>query len=179
MRGCLFVLALGAVVAALVVVVGLPAFAAGMLTAGVGAAGLHAADTTVTVSSDPPTDLLLLHADRVRVRATNATFRGLEIGSLDVTLQDVALVDRTAAAVDGRLSGVVVPDVGARALALPEITLSGGGDTIDAGTTIGATAAGVLIADAVETDVGLRPSVVTLSAPDAVTVKLDVTVHAR
>lgn len=179
MRGCLFVLVLGAVVAALVVVVGLPAFAAGILTAGIGAAGLHADDTTVTVSSDPPTDLLLLHADRVRVRATHATFRGLEISALDVTLQDVALVDRTAAAVDGRLSGVVVPNVGARPLDLAEITLSGGGTAIDAGSSIAATAADTLIADAIEADVGIRPTSVTLSSPDLVTVKLDASVRAR
>ena len=66
-----------AVAIAVVVTVGLPAVAAGVLTAGVTAAGLQADDTTVTVESDPPTDLLGLHADRVRVRATDATFRGL------------------------------------------------------------------------------------------------------
>jgi hypothetical protein len=179
MRGCLFVVGMGALVIALVVVVGLPALAAGVLTAGVGAAGLHADDTTVTVSSDPPTDLLLLHADRVRVRATHATFRGLEIGALDVTLGDVALVDRTAASVDGRLSGVVVPNVGARSLDLPEITLSGGGDAVDAATSITATAADTLVADAIEAGLGQRPTSVTLASPDLVTVRLGITVHAR
>ena len=82
---------------AVFVVIGLPAIAAGAITAGVTAAGLQSDDTVVTVSSDPPTDLLGLHADRVRVRATDATFRGLEIASLDLTLHDLHLVDRTAA----------------------------------------------------------------------------------
>ena len=81
MRGCLFTLLLGAIVIGLFVVVVLPAIAAGALTAGVEAAGLQSDDTIVTVSSDPPTDLLGLHADQVRIRATDATFRGLEIGS--------------------------------------------------------------------------------------------------
>ena len=58
-----------------------------MVTAAVTAAGLQADDTTVTVSSDPPTDLIGLHADRVRVRATDATFRDLAIGELDLVLR--------------------------------------------------------------------------------------------
>ncbi len=179
MRGCLFVVALGAVVAALVVIVGLPAIAAGALTAGVTAAGLHAADTTVTVSSDPPTDLVALRADRVRVRATHATFRGLEIGALDVTLRGVAIMNRTAAGTDGRLTDVVVPNVGARSLTLDSITLSGGGDVVTAATTISASEARTLVADAAEAGLGARPTSVTLRAPDQVTVAMGVTVHAR
>jgi hypothetical protein len=179
MRGCLFVVLLGVVVVAFVVVVGLPAAAAGILTAGVTAAGLQAPDTTVTVSSDPPTDLIGLHADRVRVRATHATFRGLEIGALDITLGDVAIADRTAGAVDGRLSDVVVPNVGARRLSLDSITLGGGGDTITASTTLPSTEAQVLLADAVESSLGARPTSVRLAAPDQVTVRLGIAVHAR
>lgn len=179
MRGCLFVIALGAVVIAFMVVVGLPAVAAGVLSAGVTAAGLQAADTTVTVSSDPPTDLVGLHADRVRIRATHATFRGLEIGALDVTLRDVAIVDRTAAEVDGRLADVVVANVGGRSLTLASIALSGGGDAVTAATTIPATEAATLVADAVEGDLGTRPSSVSLQAPDQATVTLSVAVHAR
>lgn len=179
MRGCLFVIALGAVVVAFAVVVGLPAVVAGALTAGVTAAGLQAADTTVTVTSDPPTDLVGLHADRVRIRATHATFRGLEIGALDVTLRDVAIVDRTAAVVDGRLADVVVPNVGGRPLALASIALSGGGDTVTAVTTIPAAQATTLIANAVEGDLGTRPSSVSIKAPDQATVTLSIAVHAR
>ena len=96
MRGCLFTLAFGAAVIALIVVVGLPQVAAGMVTGAVTAAGLQADDTTVTVSSDPPTDLIGLHADRVRVRATDATFRDLAIGELDLVLRDVSILDRSA-----------------------------------------------------------------------------------
>ena len=65
-----------------------------MVTTAVTAAGLQADDTTVTVSSDPPTDLIGLHADRVRVRATDATFRDLAIGELDLVLRDVSILDR-------------------------------------------------------------------------------------
>lgn len=179
MRGCLFVLVLGLVVAAFVVIVGLPAVAAGALTAGVSAAGLQAGDTTVTVASDPPTDLVGLRADRVRVRATNATFRGIEIGALDVTLLDVAMLDRTAGAVDGRLEDVVVPNVGAHPLTLGSIALSGVGDAVVATTTIPANEATKLIADAVESKLGTRPTSVTLASPDRLTVRLGAAVSGR
>ena len=180
MRGCLFIVALAIVAIVLVIVVGLPAFAAGMLTAGVSAAGLQAADTTVTVSSDPPTDLVGLHADRVRVRATDATFRGLRIGALDVTLGDVALVERTAARVDGRLQDVVAPNVGGRPLSVASIVLSGGGQAVHAATTIPSAEAESLIADGIESALGAHPDDVTLSAPDRVTVTLGpATVHGR
>lgn len=179
MRGCLFVLVIGALAITLGVVAGLPAVADGALTAGVSAAGLHAADTTVTVTSDPPTDLLTLHADRVRVRATHATFRGLTIGVLDVTLQDVSLVARTARVVDGRLDGVVVDNVGARPLALGSVTLSGGGTAVNATATVPGDAVGTLIADGLETQLGSRPTAITLGAPDRLTVRIGVVVNGR
>jgi hypothetical protein len=178
-RGCLFVILLGAVVVALVVVLGLPAFAAGMLTAGVTAAGLQADDTTVTVASDPPTDLVGLHADRVRVRATDATFRGLRIGALDVTLEDVGIVDRTVGAVDGRLTDVVVPNVGAHEVDLGTITLSGSGDAVTAAAVVGSKQAKRLVADALEPELGGRPSSVTLKAPDRIIVDVGVPVRGR
>ena len=179
MRGCLFTLILGAVVAALFVLFALPALAAGALTGAITAAGLQSDDTVVTVSSDPPTDLLGLRADRVRVRATDATFRGLEIERLDLTLHDVAFVDRTASAIDGRMDGVVVPDVGGRRLALASIGLAGSGDTVLATTTIPAADVEALIADGVEDALGSRPTSVALAPPDRLTVRLLVAVRGR
>ncbi len=179
MRGCLFTLLLGAIVLGFGVYVGLPAAASAVLTAGITAAGLQADDTTVTVTSSPPTDLLGLHADRVRVQATHATFRDLEIGGLDVALGDVAILDRTARTVDGDLTDVTVPDVGGRPLDLARITLSGGGDAVSAATTIDGAEAGLLLADVVATELGVRPTSVTLTAPDRVTARVGVTVHAR
>jgi hypothetical protein len=170
-RGCLFTLLLGVAVIAFVVVVGLPAVAAGALTAGVRAAGLDAADTTVTVTSDPPTDLLGLRADRVRVRATHATFRGLAIGSVDVTLTDVAIVDRTVGGVSGTLGDVTVPDVSGKPTALASITLGGTSGALTASTLIPAASAQSMLADGIASAVGTRPTSVALAAPDRVTVK--------
>lgn len=173
MRGCLFTLVLAAVVVALIVVVGLPAVAAGVLTAGVRAAGLQSNDLTVNVSSDPPWDLLLLHADRVRIRATSATYQNLQIGALDVTMTHVALIDRTVDTVGGQLTGVTVPNVAGRPLGLPAITLSGGGADVMASTTIAAVDAQTLVAAEIANVIGvnLPASAVHLSSPNRVTVK--------
>lgn len=176
MRGCLFTLLLGAVVIALIVVVGLPQIAAGMVTTAVTAAGLHADDTTVTVSSDPPTDLVGLHADRVRIRATDALFRGLAIGSLDLELGDVALLDRTIRDVDGTLKDVRVENLGGREVTLDEMTVGGESGDITASTVIPGAQAERLIADAIEERTGVRPTSVTLRSPDRLEADVGVTV---
>ncbi len=180
MRGCLFTLALAAVVVALIVVVGLPAVAAGLLTAGVRAGGLEAADTVVTVTADPPWDLLELRADRVRVRATHATFRGLQIGALDVTLLDVSVLGRTAGGVEGRLTGVTVPDVAGQPLGLGAIDLAGGGDRVTASTTIAAADARSLVAAEIATVTGVDvpATAVRLVPPDKVVVSEGLSVTA-
>ena len=179
MRGCLFTLLLGAIAIGLFVVVVFPAMVAGALTAGVEAAGLQSDATVVTVSSNPPTDLLGMHADEVRIRATDATFRGLEIANFDVTLHDLRFIDRTARAIDGVLEGVVAPDVGGRALTLDSVRLAGAGETVIATTTVPGSEVEGLIADGIETKLGARPTSVTLAAPDRLTVRLNGTVKGR
>ena len=133
MRGCLFTLLLGAIVVAFVIVAGLPALAAGLVTAGLSTAGLVADDTTVTVTSDPPTDFLGLRADRVRITATDATFRGMEIGALDLALGDVRILDRLAGSVDGQLTAVTVTGPGGERITIDRITLLGGPDGLREG----------------------------------------------
>jgi hypothetical protein len=177
-RGCLFTLVLAAAVLGGIVLFGLPALAEGVLTVAIGAAGLQADDTRVTVTADPPTELLELRADRVRVTATGAMFRGLAIASFDVRFSDVALLERTAAGVDGTLTGVEVPIDGGAPVLLPSLALSGGGEDITVTTTLGGPEAEALIADAVEAEIGSRPSAITISAPDRLVVRIGVVSHA-
>jgi hypothetical protein len=176
MRGCLFTLALGAVVIALIVVVGLPQVAAGMVTTAVTAAGLQADDTSVTVSSDPPTDLVGLRADRVRVRATDATFRDLVIGELDLVLGDVSILDRSAGSVEGTLTDVTITGLGGREVTLDEIAVAGGGDDVTATTLLDGAVAERLIADAVEERTGARPDSVSLRDPDRLVIEAGIEV---
>ncbi len=179
MRGCLFTLLLGAIVLAFVVVVGLPPIAAGIVTAGLAAAGLEADDTTVTVSSSPPTDLLTLQADTVRVTASNATFRGMEIGSLDLALGDVRILERWAGSVDGELLEVTVRGSGGERVTLDRITLAGDLGHVTTTTTIPRAEAEALVADAVESQTGVRPTAVRFRGSDRVSVRLGATVTGR
>jgi hypothetical protein len=178
-RGCLFTLLLGAAAIALFVVVGLPAIAAGAITAGLTAGGLQSDDTTVTVSSDPPTDLLGMHADRVHVTASDATFRGLRIGSLDVTLGDLSLTDRSADSVDGRLRDVAVADVAGSPMTIDTIRLTGGGDRVTATATVPGDQVKAMVSDAIEQRLGTRPQSISLHAPDQLTVDLGTPVAGR
>jgi hypothetical protein len=167
-RGCLFTLLLGTIVIGFVIVAGVPAASAGILTAGLSTAGLVAADTTVTVTSDPPTDFLGLRADSVRVTATDATFRGMEIGALDLALGNVQVLERTAGSVDGELTDVTVTGAGGQRITLERITLLGGPDGITTTTVISNGQAERLIADAIASQSGTRPTEVSLRAPDRV-----------
>jgi hypothetical protein len=172
MRGLMYVALLGGAVLVLLVYVLLPAVAAGVLTAGVSAAGLEAADTVVRVGSDPPWDLLGLRADRVQVRATHATFRGASVDAVALDLADVAIIGGAAGRVAGRLDGVSLPQVGPKGLILKTVTLAGTGGPIVATSTVGATAAQVLVADGVQAVLGIRPTSVTLTGSDRVGVRL-------
>lgn len=170
MRGCLFTLLLASVVVALAVFLGLPALASGLVTAGLTAAGLQADDTTVTVQANPPTDLLSGHADRVVVHATDATFRGLRIGSLALTLEAVDVFDRTAGQVDGTLADVRLPEEAGGA-SLRTVTISGGGDRLLASTVVSKGDVEARVADEIEQRTGVRPAFVRLVAPDRLVVK--------
>ena len=66
-----------------------------------------------------------------------------------------------------------------RDLTLQTITVSGGGDTITATTTIPAAEVEGLIADTIEQQLGARPTDVRLAAPDRLTVELVVAVKGR
>jgi hypothetical protein len=170
-RGCLFTIVLSAILLGLLVVVGLPAVAAGVLTGAITAAGLQSDDTTVTVRSDPPTDLIGLHADHVRVLADDATFRGMAIDHLDLTLDDVAIVDRTVGGVDGTLTGVTVPLEDGSKIRLDQITIAGEREDLSATTVVPKAQVQSLISDAIEQQAGIRPTAVVLTAPDRLLVK--------
>ena len=171
MRGCLFTLVLGAVLLAVLVVVGLPAAAEGILTGGIRAAGLQSDDLTVTVRSDPPTDLVGMHADHVRVVASDAEFRGLEIGKLDLRLQDVEILARTAGSVDGTLDDVALPLGAGGDIRVNQIAIAGDTDHLTAATTIPPAQARALVSDAVEQATGFKPDQVTLTSPDRVAIR--------
>jgi len=175
-RGCLFVVLLGAVVIGLVAIIGLPAVASGAVTAALTANGLHAADTRVTVTSNPPTAILGLHADRIRVHATDATWNDLRIGTLDLDLRDVSLVDRKAGTVAGLLDTVVVhksdPEDPLDGLRMPVIRIAGSGKTVDATATLDGPDVEALVARAVEQKTKQQPESVALESPGRLVIRM-------
>jgi len=169
-RGCLTFLL---VVAATVLIASwllLPAAAAEVMTGAIGAAGFSGTGTAVTVTAEPPIALLALHADRVRVRSTNATFHEVRMARVDVTLGDVALLDRTAGSVDGTLTGVEIDPPGGPPIHASSVVLSGSSAAIRATLSLSTEDVTAIARSAVAAVAGASPSRVTLASPDRVTV---------
>jgi hypothetical protein len=106
-RGCIGVLVLAAVFTILAVGLVVPPLAEAMVRAGLVASGFEGEDIEVRIDAHP-LQLLTGRADAVRIRARDARVGGLSAVQLDLTLLDVGLIDRSAAAMRGRLDGVEV-----------------------------------------------------------------------
>jgi len=180
-RGCLFVLVVAAGLGAVVALVGLRPVAAGIIHAGVVASGLSSDDLRVTVDADPPTELLGLHADAVRVRATDARWRDARVGRLEIELLDVALGARTADRIEGRLEDVRFvrddtdgTDSGQQgALPIALVLLHGGrGEPVVATASLDAATMEAHIAARVRERTGIDPSAVRLEPTDRLAVGL-------
>lgn len=146
---------------------------AGLISAGLGGAGLQSADRQVTVSADPPIELLTLHADAVHLQATDATFAGLHMAKVDVTLTGVGLLGRQADSVVGTLTGVRLPTLlsdDASTLTVDSIGLSGPSSDLRAILTLSAAAIRSMVSAAVQSELGAPATKVTLTAPDKVAV---------
>jgi hypothetical protein len=170
MRGCFMSIFL---VPALLLIAGwflLPSLASGVVTAGLGFVGFAGSDEEVTVSADPPVELLGLHADRIRIRATNASFHELRFDSLDVTLGDVGLLDRTAGSVKGTFTGVRFTPVSGPTVAITSVAVTGSGTNMRATLTISTADLRALAVAAVKENAGAAPSKVTFAAPDRATI---------
>jgi hypothetical protein len=181
-RGLLVILGLAAAVLILLALVGLPTLATVVIRQGVVASGLDAPDLVVTVTAEPPTDLLGLHADVITITGTDATWGETSVDRLRVTLDDVDLAGRRAGSVDGVLAGVAAP-AGAGSgdeLAIERIDLSGGGSDVRADVRIGTQVAEDFIARRMQEEVGISPTLVRLSAPDRLAIGVGpVTVDGR
>ena len=170
MRGCLTLLLMLVAILLVASWLFLPAVAAGAIDRGLGLAGFDGGTRRVTVAASSPLDLLTLHADSVHVEATDAVYHGLRIAAVDVTLGDVALLDRTAETVAGTLSTVQFDSTDGIPITLDSIHLSGSGTAVAATISVTAAEFRALATAAVKRALGTTPSKVTLAAPDKVTV---------
>ena len=173
MRGCLVTLAVLAVIAIAATWFALPPVAGTLAQGALVAAGFNADEMTVTVSADPPPRLLTLRADEVRIQASNARYRGLEAGTVDVTLGDVRLADRTFGSIVGTLDLVTLDGgPGAADLEIPHVGLGGTGDEVRASLTVPASTVEALASAAVVKAIGIAPSSVVLAAPDRIRIRV-------
>src|SRR3954469_12931376 len=108
MRGCLSVLVLGLVFVLAVTWLGGPLLAGAVVERVLAGSGFAGDATSVTVTADPPLELLVGHVDRLEVRARDARVGQLDAQRLAVELTDVDLLTRRFSHVDGRLDGVVL-----------------------------------------------------------------------
>lgn len=170
MRGCLSVVLLAVIFVAGVTWFAGPALAAALVTAALASAGFTSADRTVTVQAQPPLTLLVAHADSVRIEATGVAFSGIRAGTMDATLDDVSLLDRTFATIDLRLGDATVRTSGADVL-LSRIDLAGRARQATAEIALPTLEVAALIEAKVRSVLPVAPTTVRISAPDIVTIE--------
>jgi hypothetical protein len=167
MRSCLIQLLIAVVVVLALLWFGLPLGASWLATNGLNAAGFNGTNTKVEVSAAFPPQILLGRADKIRLTSSQVSVGDLHAATIDVTLNDVALLDRTFATVEGTLTGVRVPAPTGAAITIETVTLEGESTAATATMTIAQTEA-ERVAEA-----QLKGAVVKFAAPDKVTITLN------
>ena len=127
MRGCLFVLVLAAALVAAIAWFGRPRSSPAVISGALQAAGYQSASTTITATADPPPRLLLGHADRVAIDASDVAWKALRARHLALTLDGVDLFARTADTVHGTIEGAEIADGRGGTAAASSIELAGPG----------------------------------------------------
>jgi len=170
-RGCLLRLLIWPVLLLVVAWFGLPPLASAAISAGLGAAGFHASAETVDVIADPPLKLLVLRADQVHLRASRATFRGLTLAGVDLTVTKLSVLERSAGTIDGTLTGVTVPNADGGSISVATIGVSGSGAVRNVAVRLGIDLREVetLAAAALGAPAG-SIATVTLAGPDRATI---------
>jgi hypothetical protein len=168
-RGCLSFLLFAAILIAVVAWVGLPALAGGVIDAGLTSAGFRGRDTAVEVRSDPPFELLAGHADRVAITSRAVSSGSLTADSLSITLDDVALLDRSAAGTAGTLTGVTLHGKSGEDVHVARIDIGGPSDGADARLRVTAAEVRARAAAALGT-AGIAVSDLTPDPPDGLLV---------
>lgn len=167
MRGCLTILILAVVVVAVGLWVGAPPVAGALVASGIRSAGVGSDDLSVEVRADPPLELALGRADRVVIAGSDVDWNRLHADTLDLTLDDVDLIGRSAARANGRLTGVELPDVNPPGSGAT-VDLAGPGDAAVVTITFDRSTAEAIAAASFEQATGIRPSSTTLSEPNVI-----------
>jgi hypothetical protein len=147
-----------------------PPVAAGLVRTSLGSAGLRSEDLDVSVQADPPLELALGHADRVVVTGTNVEWDDYHAETLNLALDDVDVLNRSAARTTGALTGVELTGAeppGSTAT----VEIAGRGRSASVTVTIDRSTAEAMAAAAFERETGIRPGSTTLSEPNVIRFK--------
>jgi hypothetical protein len=172
MRSCLIQLLITVAVIFALLWFGLPFGASWLATNALSAAGFTGTDTKVTVSANLPPRILLGHADRIRLTSTDASVSGLYAATIDVTLTDVELIDRTFTSVHGILTGVRVPAPNGDPVTIDSVSLDGAGTAADATLTMSTGEMESLATSQIESQTGAQAKV-KLAAPNIVNMTIN------
>ena len=166
MRGCLFVLVIGAAIVAGAAWFGAPPLASTVIASILEGSGYHATSSTITVAANPPPRLLIGHADRVTIDGQGVTWRTFRASRIQLTLGDVDLFGRTAGTIHGTITGAELQATGATDAATADVTLDGSGSSAKATIRVpGATVDG-LVRTGVAKQYGVAVTAASLIAPD-------------
>ena len=179
MRGCLSVLIMAVGLVLAVAWFAGPTVAGALVERSLDGAGFVAADRSVTVSSDPPLEILAGHADRVTIHATRATIRDLTAGRLALTLTNVDLVAGRFAGVDGQLDDVLLPSLDGSSVEASTVTVRGRADKATTTVRIKAAVVEALLDNAIRRRTGLSLTDLSLSAPDRIRFTAGLTISGR
>lgn len=171
MRSCLIQALILIVVAFGLLWFGLPIGASWLATNALNSSGFSGTGTKVDVSSNPPPVLLTGHADRVHISSTQASVGNLHAATVDFTLGDVSLLDRTVGTIDGSLTGVKVLAPDGKPVVVD--TASVDGDATNAAATLQLAKSQVesLAAQQLKSQTGINATI-TLAEPNKVTVSV-------
>jgi len=169
-RGCLGFLVLVIVLIVAGLWFGAPPIAAGLVRNALGSAGVRSDDLDVSIQANPPLELAIGHADRVVVTGTNVDWENYHADTLNLVLDGVDLLGRSAARTAGGLSGVELPGADPPG-STATVEIAGRGPSASVTITIDRSTAEAMAAAAFERETGIRPSSTTLSEPNMIRFK--------
>jgi hypothetical protein len=172
MRSCLIQLLMTAAVIFALLWFGLPFGASWLATTALNSAGFSGTNTKVEVSANLPPRILLGHADRVRLTSTQVGVGDLHAASIDLTLDNVELIDRKIGTVDGTLAGIRVAAPNGDPITIDSATVEGAGTAATATLTTSNAQLVQLAQTQFKAATGIA-STVKLAAPDKVTVTVN------
>jgi hypothetical protein len=164
-RGCLFILLIGAVALGSVAWIGAPPAASAVIQAALESGGYRAASGSVRATSDPPPKLLLGRADRVEIDGLDVDFRTFHAASLELVLTDVDVVAKTAGGVSGRIEDAELRTTDGVA-AVADVAIDGSGQSAAATITVDGTTVDRIVRETFGGEFGVAVTGVALVAPD-------------